>query len=121
MRLSHGDRLGPYEVLGHLGSGGMGAVYRARDLRLNREVALKLLADDLAADPEARARLQREALSAAALDHPFICKIFEIGEHPGDGGVLFLVLEYIVGETLRQRLRTGRMRSPEILRIASEI
>ena len=121
MRLSHGDRLGPYEVLDLLGSGGMGAVYRARDARLNRQVALKLLAEDLAADPEARARLQREALSAAALDHPFICKIFEIGEHPGAGGVQFLVLEYIAGETLRQRLRAGRMPSPEILRIASEI
>src|SRR6516164_7340368 len=109
MRLGLGDRLGPYDVLGHLGSGGMGSVYRARDSRLNRQVALKLLADELAADPDARARLEREALSAAALDHPFICKIFEIGEHPIEGGVPFLVLEYIAGGTLRDRLRAGRM------------
>jgi tetratricopeptide (TPR) repeat protein len=121
MRLGLGDRLGPYDVLGHLGSGGMGSVYRARDSRLNRQVALKLLADELAADPDARARLEREALSAAALDHPFICKIFEIGEHPIEGGVPFLVLEYIAGGTLRDRLRAGRMPSSEVLRIASEI
>src|SRR6516225_911412 len=121
MRLSPGDRLGPYDVIGHLGSGGMSAVYRAHDSRLNRQVALKLLTDDLEADPAARERLQREALSAAALDHPFICKIFEIGEHPAGGGVLFLVLEYIAGETLRQRLCAGRMRSLEILRVASEM
>jgi tetratricopeptide (TPR) repeat protein len=99
----------------------MGSVYRARDPRLNRQVALKLLADEWAGDPEANARLQREALSAAALDHPFICKVFEISEHPGKGGVPFLVLEYIAGETLRERLRAGRMPSSEIHRIASEI
>jgi len=122
MRLSRGDTLGPYEVLGHIGSGGMGTVYRARDTRLDRQVALKVLADDLAADPTPRERLRREAFSAAALDHPFICKVFEIGEHPAnDRGTLFLVLEYISGQTLRQRLNAGGMAAAEILRVSSEM
>ena len=122
MRLSRGDRLGPYEVLDALGAGGMGVVYRARDPRLDRHVALKVLSDDLSADPDARARMRREATAAAALDHPFICKIFEIGEHPnGEAGTLFLVLEYIAGQTLRERLTAGRMPAAEALRLASEI
>src|SRR5262245_13988757 len=122
MRLSCGDRLGAYEVLGHIGGGGMGTVYRGRDTRLDRHVALKVVTDELAADPIARERLRREAVYAAALDHPFICKIFEIGEHPADSrGTLFLVLEYISGQTLRQRLNAGRMPTTEILRVSSEM
>jgi serine/threonine-protein kinase len=96
----------------------MGAVYRARDPRLNRHVAIKLLRPGVVAEARARERLRFEAMAAAALDHPYICKIFEIGEH---GDVLSLVMEHVVGETLDHRLRRGRMGVPEILRVASEI
>jgi eukaryotic-like serine/threonine-protein kinase len=96
----------------------MGVVYRARDPRLDRQVAIKLLPAEMAADPHARERLRSEAMAAAALDHPYICKIFEIGEHE-DG--LFLVMEYIAGETLDRRLRAGRMPLPDTLRVAGEI
>jgi TolB-like protein len=118
MTLTPGTRLGPYEILARIGEGGMGVVYRARDPRLDRQVALKLLPADMAADPRARERLRREAMAVAALDHPYICKIFEIGE---DGDALFLVMEYIAGKTLHQRLLEGRMPMPEALHVAGEI
>ena len=116
--LAPGSHLGPYEILDCIGQGGMGLVYRARDPRLDRQVAIKLLLPDLAGDPQARERLRREALAAAALDHPFICKIFEIRE---DGDALFLVMEYIAGETLHRRLQDGRMPLSEMLRVAGEM
>ena len=118
MTLTPGTRLGPYEILARIGEGGMGVVYRARDPRLDRQVALKLLPADMAADSRARERLRREAMAVAALDHPYICKIFEIGE---DGDALFLVMEYIAGKTLHQRLLEGRMPMPEALHVAGEI
>ena len=96
----------------------MGEVYRARDPRLERQVAIKLLPPGLAADPYSRERLRREAMAVAALDHPYICKIFEIGEH---GETLFLVMEYIAGETLHRRLQNGRLPLPDALRVAGEI
>jgi serine/threonine-protein kinase len=96
----------------------MGEVYRARDLRLNRQVAIKLLPGELAADPHARERLRREAMAVAAIDHPYICKIFEIGE---DGPALFLVMEYVAGETLHRRLRDGPLPLSDALRMAGEI
>ena len=96
----------------------MGVVYRARDPRLDRQVAIKLLLAEMAGDPHARERLRGEAMAAAALDHPYICKIFEIGEHED---ALFLVMEYIAGETLDCRLRAGRMPLPDTLRVAGEI
>jgi eukaryotic-like serine/threonine-protein kinase len=96
----------------------MGEVYRARDPRLNRQVAIKLLPGELAADPHARERLRREAMAVAAIDHPYICKIFEIGE---DGDALFLVMEYIAGETLHRRLQDGALPLPDALRVAGEI
>ncbi len=116
--LAPGSHLGPYEILNCIGHGGMGLVYRARDPRLDRQVAIKLLLPDMAGDSQARERLRREALAAAALDHPFICKIFEIGE---DGDALFLVMEYIAGETLHRRLQDGRMPLSETLRVAGEM
>ena len=118
MPVAPGTRLGPYEVLARIGEGGMGVVYRALDPRLDRQVAIKLLPADSAADQQARERLRNEAMAAAALDHPYICKIFEIGEY---GESLFLVMEYIAGETLDRRLRDGRMPLPETLRLAGEI
>jgi tetratricopeptide (TPR) repeat protein len=118
MPLSPGDKLAAYEIMAPLGAGGMGEVYLAHDHRLNRRVALKLLPEPLAGDTVARARLRREALAAAALDHPFICKIFEVAE---DNGLLFFVMEYVRGETLSSRLRAGRLPFAEGLRIATEI
>jgi eukaryotic-like serine/threonine-protein kinase len=96
----------------------MGEVYRARDPRLDRQVAIKLLPTGMAADRRARERLRREAMAIAALDHPYICKIFEIGE---DDDALFLVMEYIAGTTLQRRLLEGRMPLPDALRVAGEI
>jgi eukaryotic-like serine/threonine-protein kinase len=81
LTLAPGTRLGPYEILSALGAGGMGEVYRARDPRLDRQVTIKLLPGELAADQHSRDRLRREAMAVAAVDHPYICKIFEIGEH----------------------------------------
>jgi serine/threonine protein kinase len=118
MPVAPGTRLGPYEVLARIGEGGMGVVYRALDPRLDRQVAIKLLPADSAADQQARERLRNEAMAAAALDHPYICKIFEIGEYSDS---LFLVMEYIAGKTLDRRLRDGRMPLPETLRLAGEI
>jgi eukaryotic-like serine/threonine-protein kinase len=118
MALGAGNRLGPYEIVSAIGAGGMGEVYRARDPRLDRQVAIKVLPAETAADPQARERLRREALAAAALDHPYICKIFEIGE---DDGVVFLAMEYVAGRTLHQRLREGRLPLAETLRLAGEI
>jgi eukaryotic-like serine/threonine-protein kinase len=118
MTISPGTRLGPYEVLAQIGEGGMGVVYRARDPRLDRQVAIKVLPAEMAADEHARERLRREARAAAALDHPYICKIFEIGE---DGDALFLVMEYIVGTTLQHRLLEGPIPLPEALRMAAEM
>jgi tetratricopeptide (TPR) repeat protein len=96
----------------------MGVVYRAHDPRLDRKVAIKLLWPEMAADPQARERLRREARAAAALDHPYICKIFEIGE---EGDALFLAMEFIAGVTLHRRLQEGRMPLSDTLRVAGEI
>ena len=113
-----GQTIGPYTVIAKLGAGGMGEVYRARDPRLDRQVAIKLLPRELAADPPSRERLRREAMAVAAIDHPYICKIFEIGEH---GDALFLVMEYIAGETLHRRLQKGALPLSDALRVAGEI
>src|SRR5947208_11368121 len=101
MPLTAGTRLGPYEVLGPLGSGGMGEVYRARDSRLNREVAVKVLPENLAQDPGALARFAREARALAALSHPNLLGIFDFGR---EDGVAYAVMELLAGETLRARL-----------------
>lgn len=113
-----GQRLGSYQILSLLGAGGMGEVYLAYDPRLDRRVAIKLLPAHLAADAAARERLRREALAAAALDHPFICKIFEVGE---DNGRLYFVMEYVRGEALSARICAGRLPLSEGLGIAGEI
>jgi len=114
-----GTRLGPYELVGAIGAGGMGQVYKARDTRLERTVAIKVVPADLAADPEFRQRFDREARAISQLNHPNICTLHDVGE---DGGVRFLVLEYLEGETLAQRLSGGRQLSlPEVLSIAIQI
>ncbi|HYV17485.1 MAG TPA: protein kinase [Verrucomicrobiae bacterium] len=104
MTLPAGSRLGPYEILGPLGAGGMGEVYRARDTRLGREVAIKILPESLAADPDALARFEREARAVAALSHPNILAIHDFGV---EGGRAFSVTELLEGRTLRERLADG--------------
>jgi eukaryotic-like serine/threonine-protein kinase len=101
MPLSAGDRLGPYEILAPIGAGGMGEVYRARDSRLDREVAIKVLPEQLAGDSQALARFEREAKAVAALSHPNILVLFDVGEHEG---IRYAVTELLAGETLRDRL-----------------
>jgi serine/threonine protein kinase len=96
----------------------MGEVYRARDPRLDRHVAIKLLPVSLAADPRSRERLRREAMAIAGIDHPYICKIFEIGEHDD---ALFLVMEFVDGETLHHRLQRGAVALPDALQVAGEM
>ena len=105
MGLHPGTRLGPYEVVGLLGVGGMGEVYAARDPRLRRDVAIKVLPVGHSTDDLAVGRLQREAHAIAALNHPNICSIYDIGEHQGTP---YLVMERLEGETLASRLARGR-------------
>jgi eukaryotic-like serine/threonine-protein kinase len=116
--LQPGDRLGPYEIVGPLGAGGMGVVYLARDERLERHVAIKLLPHDAEGDASARERFRREALAAAALDHPFICKIHEVGEYDGHP---YIVMEHIEGQTLDALARTGPVPIRQMLDIAHEL
>jgi len=96
----------------------MGRVYRAQDPRLDRQVAIKLLPPETAADHSARQRLRREAMAVAALDHPYICKIFEIDEYDA---ALCLVMEYVPGDTLERRLKAGRIPLAEALSLAGEV
>lgn len=105
--LTPGTRLGPYEIVEPVGAGGMGEVYRARDTRLDRTVALKVLPAHLATDSAARERLEREARSVAALNHPNICTLHDVGAHEG---VSFLVMEHLEGETLAGRLPSSKGR-----------
>src|SRR5579871_6313708 len=104
MPLIPGNKLGPYEIQSPLGAGGMGEVYRALDTRLERIVAIKILPAHLSADANARERLEREARAIAALNHPNICHLYDIGSQDN---VLYLVMEYLEGETLSERLRKG--------------
>ncbi len=103
MSLAAGTRLGPYEIVAPLGQGGMGEVYKARDTRLDRTVAIKVLPAHLAADPQFRERFDREARAVAALNHPHICTLHDIGSQ---NGIDFLVMEYLEGETLAERLQS---------------
>ena len=101
MPLISGSRLGPYEVISPLGAGGMGEVYRARDPRLGRDVAVKVLPADFSADPDRLRRFEQEARAAAALNHPNILAVYDIGQHDG---APYIVSELLDGETLRDRL-----------------
>ena len=113
-----GKTFAHYEVLASLGAGGMGEVYRARDTKLKRDVAIKVLPDDLAQDPERLARLEREAHLLASLNHPNIATIFSLEEVEG---TRFLVLELIEGESLQQRLARGPLPIEEALDICGQI
>jgi Tol biopolymer transport system component len=118
MPLSPGARLGPYEILAVLGAGGMGEVYRARDARLGRDVAIKILPDHLASTPGLRERFAREARALSAVEHQNICPLYDIGT---DGSVDYLVMQYVEGETLAQRIRRGAIPPPEALQLAAQI
>ena len=118
MSLASGTRLGPYEILAPLGAGGMGEVYRARDTRLDRSVAVKVLPSHLTNNPELRARFEREAKAVSSLNHPHICTLHDVGHHEGTD---YLVMELVEGETLADRLRKGALPLDQTLRIGIEI
>ena len=112
--LNPGDKLGPYEIFNPLGAGGMGEVYRARDTRLDRTVAIKVLASRLPSSAELKQRMEREARAISALNHPNICHLYDIGSQNGTD---YLVMEFLEGETLAERLRKGPLSTAEILKI----
>ena len=118
MMLTRGATLGPYEVIAPLGAGGMGEVYKARDTRLDRLVAIKVLPAAVADDVERRERFRREGRAISMLTHPHICTVYDVGE---DDGIEFLVMEYLAGETLEQRLRRGPLPILDALQVAIEI
>jgi serine/threonine protein kinase len=118
MTLSAGTKFGPYEIESPLGEGGMGEVYRARDVRLDRTVAIKVLVSHLSSSPELKQRMDREARAISALNHPHICHLYDIGSQDGTD---YLVMEFLEGETLAERLRKGPLPLPEVLKIAIAI
>ncbi len=118
MPLQPGTSLGPYQIQSPLGAGGMGEVYNATDTRLDRTVAIKVLPEHVAADPDLKQRFEREARTVAALNHPHICTLFDIGR---EGETDFLVMEYLDGETLAQRLEHGALPLDQALQIAIQI
>ena len=118
MSLISGSRLGPYEVLSPLGAGGMGEVYKAKDARLERTVAIKVLPTQLSSSEEVRQRFEREAKTISQLSHPHICAIYDVGNQDG---VEYLVMEYLEGETLAERLVKGPLPTEQTLRYGIEI
>jgi serine/threonine protein kinase len=118
MAILSGKRLGPYEILSAIGAGGMGEVYRARDTRLERIVAVKILPDHLSDRADLRERFEREARTIASLNHPHICTLYDIGHQDG---IDFLVMEYLEGETLAERLKKGPLPIAQVLQYAIEI
>jgi Tol biopolymer transport system component len=118
MALTSGTKLGPYEILSPLGAGGMGEVYRAKDTRLDRTVAIKVLPSHLSSNPELKQRMEREAKAISALQHANICTLHDIGSQDGTD---FLVMEYLEGQTLAQRLAKGPLPLDQVLKIATEI
>src|SRR5215469_10278850 len=117
MPLASGTKLGPYEVLGPLGAGGMGEVYRARDTRLERIVAIKALPAQFSADPVRKQRFEREAKTISNLNHPHICVLYDIG---AQDGVDYLVMECIEGETLAKRLEKGPLPLEQVLKYGAQ-
>jgi serine/threonine protein kinase len=116
--LQPGVRLGPYEIVSLVGAGGMGEVYKAKDTRLDRTVAIKILPSQLAADPQFRERFDREARTISQLDHPNICALHDVGEQRG---MSFLIMQYLEGETLADRLAKGALPVDQALHYAIQI
>jgi serine/threonine protein kinase/Tol biopolymer transport system component len=118
MGLSPGTRLGPYEIAAPLGAGGMGEVYRARDTRLDRTVAIKILRSSLASSPELKQRFEREARAISQLNHPHICTLYDVGH---ENGTDFLVMEFLEGESLADRVRRGALPLADVVEIGIEV
>src|ERR1700688_395447 len=118
MPILPGRRLGPYEIIAAIGAGGMGEVYRARDTRLDRVVAIKVLPAHVADDPQLRERFEREARTIATLSHPHICVLYDVGHQEG---IDYLVMEYLEGETLAARLMKGSLPVEQVLQYGSQI
>ena len=118
MQIDTGTRLGPYEIVSRIGAGGMGEVWRARDTRLDRNVAIKLLPEGFAHDERVRARFEREAKTISSLNHPNICTLFDVGH---EGGAHFLVMELIEGESLADRLQRGALPPDQVLKIGAQV
>ena len=118
MTLEAGARLGPYEILSPVGAGGMGEVYRAKDTRLGRDVAVKVLPVHMSSSPELRQRLEREAKTISQLSHPHICMLHDVGHQNGTD---YLVMEFLEGETLADRLAKGALPVEQALKIGIEI
>jgi len=118
MALASGTKLGPYQIESLLGAGGMGEVYRARDTRLDRTVAIKILTQGVADAPEVRQRFEREARAVSSLSHPHICVLYDVGNQDG---IEYLVMEYLEGETLAARIAKGSLPTAELLRYAAQI
>jgi serine/threonine protein kinase/Tol biopolymer transport system component len=118
MALAVGSHLGPYEILAEAGVGGMGVVYRARDTRLDRTVAIKILPEQLSSTPDLKQRFEREARAISSFQHPNICTLYDIGT---ENGAQFIVMEFLEGETLSQRIERGPIALKELVRIGSEV
>src|SRR5579884_4323784 len=118
MSIASGTKLGPYEVQSPLGAGGMGEVYRARDTRLDRSVAIKILPSHLSCSAELKNRFEREARTLSSISHPHICHLYDVGSQDG---VEFMVMELAEGETLAERLKRGPLPFDELIRMATEI
>ena len=118
MPLRTGDKLGPYEILSAIGAGGMGEVYKARDTRLDRSVAVKVLPEHIAKREDLRARFEREARAVASLNHPHICVLHDIGSQDGTS---YMVMELMEGETLAARIEKGPIPLEQSLILASQI
>ena len=118
MTLTAGTRLGPYEILASIGAGGMGEVYKARDTRLERTVAVKVLRSQMASSPRVRQRFEREAKTISQLSHPHICALYDVGR---EGEIEYLVMELLEGETLADRLTKGPLPLEQTLRYGVEI
>ena len=118
MGLTAGTRLGPYEIVSQAGAGGMGEVYRARDTRLDRTVAIKVLPDQFSNNPDLKQRFEREARAISSLNHPNICHLYDVGNQDGTE---YLLMEYIGGETLAQRIAKGPLPLETLFNVAVEI
>jgi len=118
MALIPGAKLGPYEILSPLGAGGMGEVYRARDTRLDRTVAVRILPTDLSSNSVAKQRFEREARAISSLNHPHICTLYDVGHQDGTD---YLVMEFLEGETLAERLPKGPLPLQQVLKCGAEI
>src|SRR5271169_3071626 len=118
MPLAPATRLGPYEIVGPLGAGGMGEVYRARDTRLERTVAIKILPAQLSNDPIRKQRFEREAKTISSLNHPHICVLHDVGSQDG---IDYLVMECVEGETLAKRLEKGSLQLDHVLKLGAQI